>query len=176
VLDPLVAALPAAVDSDDSESEDPFVPTEACRTTVDGLYVAGWMSGETAHQVGVNAGHGARAGLAVARDDMSDRYWPAVGERYVDWVVHDGYFTDRGRDLPPGCEEIGDAERREREAESRELMRERFAEPHPDEQETQDDQPGRGRADRVDASAGSVGDARPGAAPVWGVRHVVIVP
>jgi hypothetical protein len=96
VLDPLVAALPAAVDSDDSESEDPFVPTEACRTTVDGLYVAGWMSGETAHQVGVNAGHGARAGLAVARDDMSDRYWPAVGERYVDWVVHDGRYGGDG--------------------------------------------------------------------------------
>jgi len=98
VLDPLVAELPDSVDGEDSESEDPFVPTEAGRTAVDGLYVAGWMSGETAHQVGINAGHGARAGLALARDDMSDRYWPAVGERYVDWVVHDGRYGGDGWD------------------------------------------------------------------------------
>jgi len=96
VLDPLVAELPDSVGGGESESEDPFVPTEAGRTAVDGLYAAGWMSDETAHQVGVNAGHGARAGLAVARDDMSDRYWPAVGERYVDWVVHDGRYGGDG--------------------------------------------------------------------------------
>jgi hypothetical protein len=24
---------------------------------------------------------------------------------YHDWVTQDGYFTDRGRDLPPDCEE-----------------------------------------------------------------------
>jgi glycine/D-amino acid oxidase-like deaminating enzyme len=83
VLAPLADALP---------EPDPFVPTEAGRTNVAGLYVAGWMSDETVHQVGVNAGHGARVGLALARDDMSERYWPAVGERYVDWVVHDGRY------------------------------------------------------------------------------------
>jgi hypothetical protein len=73
----------------------PFAPTEAGRTAVDGLYVAGWMSDETVHQVGVNAGHGARVGLALARDDMSERYWLAVGERYVDWVVHEGRYGRR---------------------------------------------------------------------------------
>jgi glycine/D-amino acid oxidase-like deaminating enzyme len=76
----------------------PFAPTEAGRTEVDGLYVAGWMSDETVHQVAVNAGHGARVGLALARDDMSERYWPAVGERYVDWVVHDGRYGGEGWD------------------------------------------------------------------------------
>ena len=83
---------------DDGDDEDPFVPTDAGRTAIDGLYVAGWMSDETAHQVGINAGHGARVGLALARDDMSDRYWPAVGERYVDWVVHEGRYGDDGWD------------------------------------------------------------------------------
>jgi len=89
VLAPLVGELP---------DPDPFVPTGAGRTTIDGLYVAGWMSDETVHQVGVNAGHGARVGLTLARDDMSDRYWPAVGERYVDWVVGDGRYGGDGWD------------------------------------------------------------------------------
>ncbi|EMA43409.1 FAD-dependent oxidoreductase [Halococcus saccharolyticus] len=89
VLDRLAEELP---------SPDPFAPTEGGRTNVDGLYVAGWMSDETVHQVGVNAGHGARAGLALARDDMSERYWPAVGDRYVDWVVHDGRYGGDGWD------------------------------------------------------------------------------
>jgi hypothetical protein len=87
VLEPLGDALP---------EPDPFVPTEAGRTGVDGLYVAGWMSDETAHQVGINAGHGTRVGLALARDEMSERYWPAVGERYVDWVVHEGRYGGDG--------------------------------------------------------------------------------
>jgi len=87
VLDPLGDALP---------EPDPFVPTESGRTDVDGLYVAGWMSDETAHQVGVNVGHGTRVGLALARDEMSERYWPAVGERYVDWVVHEGRYGGDG--------------------------------------------------------------------------------
>jgi len=77
---------------------DPFVSADSGRTDVDGLYVAGWMSDETAHQVGANVGHGTRVGLAVARDDMSERYWPAVGERYVDWVVHEGRYGGDGWD------------------------------------------------------------------------------
>jgi len=87
VLEPLDDSLP---------EPDPFVPTESGRTDVDGLYVAGWMSDETVHQVGVNVGHGTRVGLAVARDDMSERYWPDVGERYVDWVVHEGRYGGDG--------------------------------------------------------------------------------
>lgn len=85
-------------ESGDDTPADPFVPTEGGRTAVAGLYAAGWMSDETVHQVGVNVGHGARVGLALARDDMSDRYWPAVGERYVDWVVHDGRYGGDGWD------------------------------------------------------------------------------
>jgi len=55
---------------------------------------------------------------------------------YHDWVAPEGYFTDRGRQVPPGCEEIDAAERREREEVAREAIRERFAAPHPDPQET----------------------------------------
>ena len=89
VFAPLDDALP---------EPEPFAPTDAGRTAAAGLYVAGWMSDETAHQVGVNVGHGTRVGLALCRDDMSERYWPAVGERYVDWVVHEGRYGGEGWD------------------------------------------------------------------------------
>jgi len=105
-----------------------FVDTdERGRTGVDGLYAAGRLA-EKPHQAAVCAGHGAEVGVTILEDE--DRPF------YHDWVAPDGYFTDRGRDLPPGCEEIDDAERREREGRSLETMRERFAEPHPDDQVT----------------------------------------
>jgi thioredoxin reductase len=97
------------------------------RTGVDGLYAAGRLA-EKPHQAAVCAGHGAEVGVTILEDD--DRPF------YHDWVAPDGYFTDRGRDLPPGCEEIDEAERKDREARSLDVMRERFAEPHRDEQET----------------------------------------
>jgi len=97
---------------------------EGGRTGVDGLYAAGRLA-EKPHQTAVCAGHGAEVAVALLEDD--DRPF------YHDWVAPDGYFTDRGRDLPPGCEEIDEAERRRRERESLETMREYFAEPHPDE-------------------------------------------
>ena len=100
---------------------------ERGRTGVDGLYAAGRLA-EKPHQAAVCAGHGAEVAVTLLEDD--DRPF------YHDWVAPEGYFTDRGRDLPPGCEEIDAAERREREAESMETMRDRFAEPHPDPQET----------------------------------------
>jgi thioredoxin reductase (NADPH) len=100
---------------------------ERGRTGVDGLYAAGRLA-EKPHQAVVCAGHGAEVGVTILEDD--DRPF------YHDWVAPEGYFTDRGRDLPPGCEEIDDAERTAREARSREVMRERFADPHPDEQLT----------------------------------------
>ena len=100
---------------------------ERGRTGVDGLYAAGRLA-EKPHQAVVCAGHGAEVAVTLLEDD--DRPF------YHDWVVPDGYFTDRGRDLPPGCEEIGEAERRRREAASREHLREALAEPHPDPQET----------------------------------------
>jgi thioredoxin reductase len=100
---------------------------ERGRTGVDGLYAAGRLA-EKPHQAAVCAGHGAEVGVTILEDD--DRPF------YHDWVAPEGYFTDRGRELPPGCEEIDEAERKDREARSLDVMAERFAEPHPDEQET----------------------------------------
>ncbi len=105
-----------------------FVDTdERGRTGVDGLYAAGRLA-EKPHQAIVCAGHGAEVGVTLLEDD--DRPF------YHDWVAPEGYFTDRGRDLPPGCEEIDAEAAGEREEEANELMRERFAERHLDEQET----------------------------------------
>jgi thioredoxin reductase (NADPH) len=105
-----------------------FVDTdERGRTGVEGLYAAGRLA-EKPHQAIVNAGHGTEVAVTLLEDD--DRPF------YHDWVTPTGYFTDRGRDLPPGCEEIDAQERRSREDESRETMREYVAEPHPDEQRT----------------------------------------
>jgi thioredoxin reductase len=105
-----------------------FVDTdERGRTGVDGLYAAGRLA-EKPHQAAVCAGHGAEVAVTILEDD--DRPF------YHDWVAPDGYFTDRGRELPPGCEEIREEARRQREEQSLETMRSRFAEPHPDEQVT----------------------------------------
>ena len=105
-----------------------FVDTdERGRTGVDGLYAAGRLA-EKPNQAVVCAGHGAEVAVTLLED--ADRPF------YHDWVVPDGYFTDRGRDLPPGCEEIDAEERRRREDEARAAMREALAEPHPDQQET----------------------------------------
>ena len=100
---------------------------ERGRTGVEGLYAAGRLA-EKPHQAIVCAGHGAEVGVTVLEDD--DRPF------YHDWVAPEGYFTDRGRDLPPGCEEIDEAERCEREDASLAVMRDRFAEPHSDDQVT----------------------------------------
>ncbi|CAI48783.1 oxidoreductase (homolog to thioredoxin-disulfide reductase) [Natronomonas pharaonis DSM 2160] len=94
------------------------------RTDLDGLYAAGRTAG-AAHQTVVCAGDGADVALTLVHD--SDVPF------YHDWVAPDGYFTDRGREVPPGCEEIDEAERRRRERESMEVMAEAFAEAHPDE-------------------------------------------
>jgi thioredoxin reductase len=93
-------------------------------TGVPGLYAAGRIAG-CRHQTVVTAGDGADVALAVV--EASDVPF------YHDWVAPAGYFTERGREVPPGCVEIDETERREREAESRAVMREYFAEPHPDE-------------------------------------------
>lgn len=105
-----------------------FVDTdERGRTGVDGLYAAGRLA-EKPHQAVVCAGHGAEVAVTILEDDGRPFYH--------DWIAPDGYFTDRGRDLPPGCEEISERERRQREEQSLETMRSRFAEPHPDDQVT----------------------------------------
>lgn len=90
------------------------------RTRVDGLYAAGRLA-EKPHQTVVAAGHGAEVALALI-DDSDVPY-------YHDWVAPEGYFTGRGREVPPGCEEIDEEERRAREAASLERLREAFAEP-----------------------------------------------
>ncbi|WP_418284276.1 FAD-binding protein [Halorubrum sp. DTA46] len=100
---------------------------ERGRTGVNGLYAAGRLA-EKPHQAAVCAGHGAEVAVTLLEDDDAPFYH--------DWVTPDGYFTDRGRDVPPGCEEIGADERRGREAASLTTMRERFSAPHPDDQET----------------------------------------
>jgi thioredoxin reductase (NADPH) len=97
------------------------------RTGVDGLYAAGRMA-EKPHQAVVAAGHGAEVAITLLED--VDRPF------YHDWVTPDGYFTDRGRDLPPGCEEIDEAERERREEASLETMRAYFDGKHPESQET----------------------------------------
>jgi thioredoxin reductase len=97
------------------------------RTAVDGLYAAGRLARKP-HQAIVSAGHGAEVAVTLLED--ADRPF------YHDWVAPAGYFTDRDRDLPPGCEEIDDDERRRREDASLDAVRERFAERHPDPQPT----------------------------------------
>ena len=94
------------------------------RTGVDGLYAAGRIA-EKPHQTVVAAGHGAEVGLALI-DDSDVPY-------YHDWVAPEGYFTGRGREVPPGCEEIDEEERKRRECESLKVMQEHFSEPHPGE-------------------------------------------
>ncbi|QCJ47790.1 FAD-dependent oxidoreductase [Haloprofundus sp. MHR1] len=97
------------------------------RTSVEGLYAAGRLT-ERYHQAVVAAGHGAQTAITLVHDSETPFY--------NDWVTPKGYFTDRGREVPPGCEEIDEAERRRREAESLETMQASFAESHPEPQRT----------------------------------------
>lgn len=92
----------------------------AGRTAVDGVYAAGKIADEP-HQAIVAAGHGAKVALAVIQD--------AEVPFYHDWIAPEGYFTGRGREVPPACEEIDDEERRRRDDQAREAMLEALAEP-----------------------------------------------
>lgn len=96
------------------------------RSAVEGVYAAGKIADEP-HQAIVSAGHGAKVGLAAIQDSEIPFYH--------DWVAPEGYFTGRGREVPPACEEIGDEERRRRDERARERLREWLAEPR-DEQPT----------------------------------------
>jgi len=105
-----------------------FIDTdERGHTGVEGLYAAGRLA-EKPHQAIVCAGHGAEVGVTILEDD--DRPF------YHDWVAPEGYFTERGRDVPPGCEEIAATERRDREADALDTLCDRFADPDPDDQKT----------------------------------------
>lgn len=93
---------------------------ERGRTGVEGLFAAGRLA-EKPHQAAVCAGHGAEVAVTLLED-------AEVGF-YHDWVAPEGYFTGRGRDVPPGCEEIDETEWVRREQQSLEAMRERLATP-----------------------------------------------
>lgn len=63
------------------------------RTRVDGLYVAGWLSGQP-HQVLVAAGHGGRVGKELVSDYRAEQgYWDGVDD-YWDWSVAEGTYGD----------------------------------------------------------------------------------
>lgn len=96
---------------------------ERGRTGVEGLYAAGRITG-LPHQAIVAAGHGATAAVTAIED--------SAHPFYHDWVAPAGYFSDRDRDVPPGCEEIPYEEFRRRERDSMVEMREYFADPFPD--------------------------------------------
>lgn len=101
-----------------------FVDTDdRGRTGQPGLYAAGRLANKP-HQTIVCAGHGAEVAVTLLEDD--DRPF------YHDWVAPRRYFTGRDREVPPGCEEIDEPERKRRERESLALVREYFGEPHPD--------------------------------------------
>ena len=102
----------------------PFLDTdERGRTGISGLYAAGRLARKP-HQTVVAAGHGAEVAVTLLEDD--DRPF------YHDWVAPDRYFTGRDREVPPGCEEIGEAERVRRESESLAVTHEYFDEPFPE--------------------------------------------
>jgi len=100
---------------------------ELGRTGVDGLYVAGRLA-ERYHQAVIAAGDGAEAAITLIHD--------AEIPFYNDWVAPEGYWTDRGREVPPGCEEIDQTEQRARQEAAMAAMQEYFAAPHDQQQRT----------------------------------------
>jgi pyruvate/2-oxoglutarate dehydrogenase complex dihydrolipoamide dehydrogenase (E3) component len=96
---------------------------ERGRTDCEGFYAAGRVAGKP-HQAIVAAGHGAEVACGLL-DDHDAPF-------YHDWVAPEGYFTGRGRDVPPGCAEIDDAERQRRERAARTALRDHLAEPFPE--------------------------------------------
>lgn len=77
------------------EDDHPVEADEATgRTEIDGLYVAGWLSGGP-HQVLISAGHGARVAKSLIHDYRcaEEGYWDEVAQ-YWDWCVEDGTYGD----------------------------------------------------------------------------------
>ncbi|QOS13457.1 oxidoreductase (homolog to thioredoxin-disulfide reductase) (plasmid) [Haloferax gibbonsii] len=104
--------------------------TSSGRTSVDGIYVAGRMAGKPL-QAAIAAGHGAEVAVGLLKD--SDAPYA------FDWSVPAGYFTERGREIPPGVEEVFPEDRHERERRSLEVMRNHFSERHPEEPDSHPD-------------------------------------
>jgi flavin-dependent dehydrogenase len=73
------------------EGDHPVRTDEEGRTEIDGLYVAGWLSGGP-HQVVAAAGHGARVAKSLVEDRRKARgYWEGVAG-YWDWRVPEGQY------------------------------------------------------------------------------------
>ena len=73
------------------EGDHPVRTDEEGRTEIDGLYVAGWLSGGP-HQVVTAAGHGARVAKSLVEDRRKARgYWEEVAS-YWDWRVPEGQY------------------------------------------------------------------------------------
>ncbi len=69
--------------------------TATGRTSIEGLYVAGWLSGEP-HQVIISAGHGARVAKSLITDlRVEAGFWDEVAS-YWDWRVAGGTYGDAG--------------------------------------------------------------------------------
>jgi len=98
-----------------------FIKTDRWgRTSVPGIYGAGRVSGEY-HQAIIAAGSGATSALTVLEDRDNDFYH--------DWVAPDGYFTNRDREVPEGCVEIPNEERKRRSRRSQAVLEE-FVQSH----------------------------------------------
>jgi NADPH-dependent 2,4-dienoyl-CoA reductase/sulfur reductase-like enzyme len=73
------------------EGDHPVRADEEGRTEIDGLYIAGWLSGGP-HQVVAAAGHGARVAKSLVEDRRKARgYWEGVAG-YWDWRVPEGQY------------------------------------------------------------------------------------
>jgi thioredoxin reductase len=115
------------VDSRNAGSKQYVADDGLGRTNVEGVYTAGRIA-ERYHQAIIAAGDGAETALTLIHDTEIPFYH--------DWVVPEGYFTDRGREVPPGCEEIDATEQQARQAAARAAMREYFIGPHDERQRT----------------------------------------
>jgi len=115
------------IETRDADSKQYAEAGELGRTGVDGLYVAGRLA-ERYHQAVIAAGDGAEAAITLIHD--------AEIPFYNDWVAPEGYWTDRGREVPPGCEEIDQTEQRARQEAAMAAMQEYFAAPHDQQQRT----------------------------------------
>ena len=115
------------IETRDADSKQYAEAGELGRTGVEGLYVAGRLA-ERYHQAVIAAGDGAEAAITLIHD--------AEIPFYNDWVAPEGYWTDRGREVPPGCEEIDPTEQRARQEAAMAAMQEYFAAPHDQQQRT----------------------------------------
>ncbi|MGA9402358.1 FAD-dependent oxidoreductase [Haladaptatus sp.] len=102
------------LDFEQSGSKQYVSVDETGRTDVEGLYAAGRLA-EQYHQAIVAAGHGSQVGLTLIEDANPDFYH--------DWVAPEGYFTNRDREVPEGCEEISEDERQRRARQAHDRLR-----------------------------------------------------